>query len=1371
MLPPALAAHNENVLTSVKHTYSDKYMLTGSGRLITLTVPYDYAGGDTLDLSNGLDIFWDGNRYKQVVAEPAPASITINNSDTAKLTVKYNLESDPEGTLQGTTVYSVRVKKAAKVSPTFSGSISKEIPYTEGVQTTVFTYGDFESKYKKNNGEDIGYIAIAGSNPSFGTLQAKNADGIFENYNLITRPLISINPLLDDTVLFTFEATSCGTVSYNVSAFEGSNKTQPIGNVVVTITIYDTPVMNTNSNISEELSKGQVKTFSEAYFTSRCNLNGLPLYSVEIIPDNTGTGSGVWSDGATPFTTARTIPASQLRNLTFKASAAGTVNFSWSITTKGSTTSPLPSAQEDGTYTVISPKLTLFPYGSGASVLRGKTWSMSPGHFVHTPSGALSYVKITSIPAAGDGYLYLSTALPKNDTYGYPAIAANTALKANDVIPASYLNYLKLATKTTGTNTAVSFRWTATADAGVTAAVWAEDTTYTVGFISGGSLPLSASCYETDMNMPLPLASDDITGNFRRLTGDSLSYLTFKLPDKNCGTLYLNYDILKKTGTAVGATTKYYASKEPNLSKITFVPAKDYTGTFAVSYNAYTEDGAFLSGQINFKVNSNAGGTFSYMTDKNSPLQFDAKDFQAAFLTATGKPLSYVRFSPLPTAREGYLCYNYSLAGDFDSVVSSGQNYYVYKAQYLSLVTFMPYRNMTGDVVIYYTGYTENGTGYNGKLYISIVDSPAGIVQYPVREKGSVTLKADDFSTEFISVTGSVMSHVTFTPPAAASGSLLFKYDAGTETGTAVTSAIKYYNGKGPDISDIAFIPAKDFTGICLVTYTAYSTSGASYAGKLKFNVFDGTSVVSFNAEAGRPVKMSVSDFTSAFYMNSGGKNLSYAIFDLPSVSYGRFYYNYTSSARFDYAVSAGSKFYLTGTPYLSNVSFVPSQGYNGSFSVTYTGYTSGGNSYTGKIKITVSGSAGGTVSYETDSMTPVAFKTADFITAFAGKTGNPLHYVRFTQPNASFGTLYEQYNPQLSYNTQVYPSNNYYANYSKYISDVSFMPNPGFSGTLAVSYTAYDAYGNAFTGTILVSVRSSAPGTITYGTNTNTPVLFDPEDFSTAFLNKTGSPLHYVTFTLPPSSAGTLYLGYNSPTSYTSAVSASAKYYRSYAPFLSDISFVPKTGYSGSVVISYTGYSAGGTGYNGRVIINVGVDVPYMDMGKHAWAQEAVDYLYRRGVLPDGGGIHFYPGADMTRGEFMMMIANAFYLTGNDSGNFPDVPAGSPYYDAISAAKAFDIARGDDTGQFRPEWGLTRQDAMVLIVRAFKNTGRPLTPGSTNDLKGFSDASQVSGYAAADLGALVRIGFIIGTDGNLNPRTTFTRAEAAMLLFRIMSM
>lgn len=1357
MLPSASAENGESVLASVTHQYADTCDWASDGRTVTLNVRSSY-DSDTLDLVNGLNISWNAG-YRSVVATPAANSVTIDNDGIADpgeivaLAVTYYLASETDGR-QWSTTYYVKAKYAAAVQPDFTGTVSAEVLTTPG--TVTISYDQFSSKYVQNDGDALGFISIHGSNPAFGGIRVDNNDYTFGD-------------LIGPDSIITFEATARGTVFYNVKAYgvEDDLGINPIGNVVLSIISYSAPGIN--GPISENISKGTVYQFSVSNFSSRCSLYGLPLEAVEITPTN--TGFGVWTLGNKAFTAVTTVPAAQLDTLKFTANANGTATFSWRVITRAGA-----SGAGQGVFTITSPKLTLYPYDADTPILRGK--SLQP-HFSVTPPAALTYVKITTIPAAADGHLYLTEALPKNDTYGYPAIAANTALRANSIIPALYLDRIRLATKKTSPNSAVSFTWTATSDAKISAAVWAEPVRYTVGFRSAGYLPLNRPYYETDMNIPLPFSSEtvlngiyeDIKINFKAVTSYDLSYVTFKIPDKNCGALLLNYDTIKKAGTSVTATTKPYAAKSPNLSNVTLVPAKDYTGTFEIAYNAYTEDGSFITGQLKFRVNGNPGGTFSYVTDKNTPVQFDARDFQNAFLTATGKPLSYVRFS-LPASSNGYLCYNYHLSGDYDSSVTYGSRYYVNTSQYLSYVTFVPAEDVTGRVVVNYTGFSENAYdygGYEGKLYIDIVDSPAGIVQYSVRENGSVTLLADDFSEEFISVTGALLSHVTFAPPAGLPGSLLFKYDADTETGTKVTSAVKYYDGKNPDISDITFIPAKDFTGTCIVPFTAYTAGGASYAGKLKFNVFEGADVISYNTGAGKPVLMNSTDFQRAFYMNSGGKTLSFVTFEQPSASYGRFYYNYTSPSRYGEEVTGSRKYYVSGTPYLSNVTFVPREGYTGSFTVTYTGYTSGGVSCAGKIRITVSGTAGSTVYYETNSMTPVTFKTADFVSAFTGKTGNPLYYVRFTQPSASFGTLYERYNPQSSYNTQVSSSKAYYVNYSTYISDVTFVPNAGFSGTLAVSYTAYDAYSYSSAGTILITVNSSELGTITYGTDMNRPVPFDADDFNTVFLNKTGASLSHVTFTIPPSSAGSLYFRYN--TGSASAVSSATKYYRSYSPLLSDISFVPRTGYSGSVTIPYTAYTAGNTAFYGKIVINVAVGAPYTDMGGHAWAQDAVDYLYSNGIIAGSGSRYFYPGTDMTRGEYMVMIANAFHLTGAGSDAFPDVPVGSPYYDAVAAAKAYDIARGDDTGMFHPEWGLSRQDAMVIIARALRNTGTPLTPGTIGDLAGFPDASQVSDYAVADLAALVRSGFVQGSGGRLNPKVTFSRAEAAVLLYRILIM
>lgn len=1330
-----MAADDESVLTSLGHVNTDTVAISGSDRDVTLTVPFGYLG-TSVDLTNGLAITWDTAAYKSVVAS-ASGEAQIGGA-TVTITVTYNYITDGDGTPKGTTAYTVYVVRGATVPPVFCGTIMNEILSSE---TVTFTEADFTSRYEQNNGEALGYISISGSNPAFGTLRLSGSGYTFGTLVDIS----SVDQL-------TFEPVSTGIVSYDVVGYAVTDTSNPVGYAVLTITCYDVP--DINSDIAVNASRGGVLTFSPSFFTSHCDMNSMPLVSVEITP--TDTSCGTWSLNGSPFSSVKVVPAAQLGSLTFTANTEGTATFDWRVSNHGADF----SSSASGTITVTSVNLTLSAYTSGSSLVKGRTWTVSPSHFHYSPSTAtLSYIKITAIPNSTDGYLYLTTALDRNSTYGYPAISANTALNTGAVIPSSHIRYLRLATKSSSTSSEVSFNWTATTDMNVSSALWADAVTYTMSFVSGGTLRCS-----TDMNIPLVLPSEAISSRFMLLTGYSLYYVTFTVPNKNFGTLYLDYNMTTHKGTAVTASTKYYTGKTPNLANITFVPAAGNTGTDTISYTAYTTSGTYITGKISIAVSNSPGGTISLQTDKNTPLQLDGATIQSAFQSATGLPLHHVKFT-LPSRSYGSLYYNFTSAGRYESAVSSSSVYYLYAARYLSLVSFVPHTDFTGTVSIRFIGYTEAGAAYIGKLVIAVVDSPAGIVTYSLVENGAVTLTGADFSDEFIGVTGSLLSYVTFMLPSNTAGILYYEYSSDTQT--TVAASTKCYDGQSPDISDITFVPADDFIGTVTVTYTAYSTTGTAYTGKLKFNVRELSQTIYYTTEVGKPVSMSAGDFTSAFSLISSGKTLSYVTFELPPSSRGRFYYYYLSSSNYDSAVSEGKKYYVHASPHISRVSFVPASDYAGAFTISYTGYTSDGEAYTGKLKITITGSVASSVSYETNSVTPVTFSASDFAAAY---TDGTLSYVKFTLPSSFHGRLYYGYTSPSSYTSPVSATTRYYVSNTPCISRVTFVPNSSFSGILVLEYEAYRTSGGSTSGTVLITVDSSNLDTVTYGIAVGMPIRFNADDFNTVFLEKTGSSLHCVKFSLPSSSYGRLYIGYVSKSDYTSAVSASKRYYRSYSPRLDDISFVPKAGYTGAVTISYSGYDSSGTAYAGKVIIDVGNSVPFTDMQSgYAWASDAVSYLYRNGIVNGSGDNQFSPAASMSRGDFVLMVARAFDLSGG-TDNFLDVPVGSYYYDAIAAAKALGIVSGTN-GYCYPDSPISRQDAMVIITRVLEAKGIPLAEGSAADLEGFADAGDVSDYALISVASLVKAGIIMGSGGRLYPEDIISRAEMAVILYRVLTM
>jgi endo-1,4-beta-xylanase len=72
----------------------------------------------------------------------------------------------------------------------------------------------------------------------------------------------------------------------------------------------------------------------------------------------------------------------------------------------------------------------------------------------------------------------------------------------------------------------------------------------------------------------------------------------------------------------------------------------------------------------------------------------------------------------------------------------------------------------------------------------------------------------------------------------------------------------------------------------------------------------------------------------------------------------------------------------------------------------------------------------------------------------------------------------------------------------------------------------------------------------------------------------------------------------------------------------------------------------------------------------------------------------------------------------------------------------------------------------MVIAARALAAAG--IEASGSGSLDAFSDAAEVSGYAKDSITLLVRSGIVSGKNGQLMPGDTLTRAEAAVIVYRI---
>ncbi len=175
-------------------------------------------------------------------------------------------------------------------------------------------------------------------------------------------------------------------------------------------------------------------------------------------------------------------------------------------------------------------------------------------------------------------------------------------------------------------------------------------------------------------------------------------------------------------------------------------------------------------------------------------------------------------------------------------------------------------------------------------------------------------------------------------------------------------------------------------------------------------------------------------------------------------------------------------------------------------------------------------------------------------------------------------------------------------------------------------------------------------------------------------------------------------------------------------------------------------------------------------DMENHTWAKESVDALHKKGISNTKGIRTFAPAENITRADFAMFLIRTLGIQSDADEVFADVDPNAEYAKEIAIGKAAGILKGVGDDAYNPEAAITRQDMMVIVQRGLEYAHRQYEKGAGNELDAFSDKDMVADYAQEALSAMVKSGIIQGNaDGTVNPRGNATRAEAAVVMHRIM--
>lgn len=177
------------------------------------------------------------------------------------------------------------------------------------------------------------------------------------------------------------------------------------------------------------------------------------------------------------------------------------------------------------------------------------------------------------------------------------------------------------------------------------------------------------------------------------------------------------------------------------------------------------------------------------------------------------------------------------------------------------------------------------------------------------------------------------------------------------------------------------------------------------------------------------------------------------------------------------------------------------------------------------------------------------------------------------------------------------------------------------------------------------------------------------------------------------------------------------------------------------------------------------GSQAVFKDMpGESHWSFSSLNAAVANGLLNGfelNDGTYIKPEAALTRAQMAAIVNRAFGAQAAASlTGITDVPSYAWY--AGEMAKAIQMGTFMRDATMRPNDSITRQEAFVVLARAFKlkDSGTSYAP-----LNAFSDKAQVAAWAQAELSAMTAAGYVEGSGGMLHPKDTITRAEFAKVM------
>ncbi len=316
----------------------------------------------------------------------------------------------------------------------------------------------------------------------------------------------------------------------------------------------------------------------------------------------------------------------------------------------------------------------------------------------------------------------------------------------------------------------------------------------------------------------------------------TLSRIRFDaLPSAREGVLYYDYRSASSTGTrADTGTSYYYGARNPRIDWLTFVPAADFVGTVRIPFTGWTSDGTSFTGNVEVNVRGGTGyGDIQYVCAPGRSVSFRSTDFANLSRDLTGRTISYIIFRDLPASSDGSLYYNSS------RISTTGARY---QNSNIGRLSFRASSSFSGAIDIPFEGRSVGDEAFSGVVTITTGSSGGSgsgsgwwNIRYTSRDGEAAVFDRYEFDSLSQWDTGRNVRSVRFQVPSASQGDLYRNYRSSSNQGTRITSGSTSISRSGLD--QVAFVPARNYTGTVYIDFTATSDDGSVLDGTVEISV------------------------------------------------------------------------------------------------------------------------------------------------------------------------------------------------------------------------------------------------------------------------------------------------------------------------------------------------------------------------------------------------------------------------------------------------------------------------------------------------------------------------------------------------------